>query len=324
MKILLIGAAGKPNRTEYYIRRAFERAGHRTSWFDNNRWRSMPKAAIGMLLRLVVHVKRPGFVLVTKGRHLEPAALKRALRRTRSAMWYFDAHEKPPESVLRLAAAVDTLFLTNRGQMQPYRDAGAKSILFLPQGCDSEAHVPVREDCEERYQVSFVGNALSSPYRAGLLAELSEHFEVHLWGQRNTEPCGNCIAHATHTANRELARVIRQSGVVIGCNAFESLNVLESYASNRVWLTLGCGGFFLGHRNPGMDTVVPTGEYCDSYGSVRELIEKTHYYLERPALRYKMRDAAAAWVHGGHTFEHRIRNLLATREYDLSDTGGGA
>lgn len=319
MKVLIIGATKKNHRTEYYIRRAFERSGHRVYGFNNNRWQHFLGRGMGLMLSAFISRTRPDLVLMTKGRYLDRRTVSRISRKRRCIMWYFDAHDKPPEHVLELASAVDTLFLTNKGQMEAYRNAGAKSIGFLPQACDSEHHRPAPFNDEEPYEVSFIGDSLSSRYRYALMKDLSKHFDVHLWGQRNTEPVGNCTIHPFHVANRELARVVGQSKVVLGCHAFESLNSLNSYASNRVWLTLGCGGFYIGHNTPGMSTVIPGGKYCDYYDSIDDLISKIKYYTARPELRRRIRTAATTWVHSEHTFDQRIWNILNGTPYSSSD-----
>ncbi len=320
MKVLIIGTTKKKHRTEYYIRRAFERAGHRVYGFDNNRWHQFLGSGMRLMLCAAVSRVRPDLILTTKGRYLTRSTMSTMSRKTRCVMWYFDAHDNPPKAVLELASAVETLFLTNKGQMEAYQNAGAKTTCFLPQACDSEYHRPMRHESEEPYEVSFVGNALSSPYRYALLSELSEQFDVHLWGQRNTEPVGNCTVHPFHVANQDLARVVNQSKVVLGCHAFESLNTLHSYASNRVWLTLACGGFFLGHDTPGMRTVIPAGKYCEYYDSIEDLISKIKYYTARPELRHRIRSAASAWVHSSHTFDHRLRNILGSTAYSPDET----
>ncbi len=313
MKVLIIGPAHKRNRTEHYIARGFSAAGHRVRHFSGSGLTWLPGGTADRMLERIVRSWQPEYVLSTRARGVRPETLARICRGRSSAMWYFDAPPEIPDDVLDKACAMGTLFLTNRGHAEYYRSRGVKRVLFLPQACDDAYHRYRPLHGGTRYQLSFVGKAGSEQSRQQFLDMAGQHLDVHVWGEAN-DPSAGYHLHRKPVYNHRLASVIGASHAVLGANSFASMDTVEAYASNRVWLTLGCGGFYVGHRNPGIEDVVPH-QYAQYYANVEELVEKVLYYECHADKREAIRTDGCRWAHAFHTYRHRVANLVAFREF---------
>ncbi len=315
MKILLIGPGNQPGRTECYITRAFRRAGHTVSVFDNLRWYKCLGRSLNAALRAQAAFFHPDLVFFTRARHCDPELVNRLCQSRRSACWYFDAPREIPESLLQMARGVDTLFITSDGQREEYRRRGVRNVLFLPQACDAELHRMAPAAEEHEYRLSFVGTIGKNSYRDQFLREVAARMPLHVWGKNEPQDGGSLVVHRTHLYDDSLSAVIGRSFAILGVNYYEHMNDIRRYASNRIWLTLGCGGFFIGYRAPSFDEVVPEGVYAEYFSSPDELLEKVSYYRENPAQRDAIRKRAYEWVHRNHTYDNRIRNVLASRSF---------
>ncbi|MBD3243927.1 MAG: glycosyltransferase [Chitinivibrionales bacterium] len=315
MKVLVIGPADRIHRTEHYILRGFVSAGHEVRHVSTSRLSWLPGRSADALLERFVKRFDPEYVLSTRARGVAPDTLARISHGRRAAMWYFDAPPQIPADVLEKARAIGTLFVTNRGHLPYYREQGVKRALFLPQACDARYHRSRPPRGGLRYRLSFIGKVGSEESRRAFLTEVGGREELHVWGRDNA-PADAYTVHRRAVYNRTLTKVVGESLAVVGVNSFESMNHIEAYASNRVWLTLGCGGFYIGYRAPHIERVV-SEEYCQYYQDTDELIERVSYYAAHPGERERIREAGYRWVHAHHTYRHRVENLLGFRELEL-------
>lgn len=312
MRVLVIGPADRKNRTEHYILRGFASAGHEARHFSTSRLSCLPGRTADVLLERFVKRFDPEYILSTRARGVASETLARIAHGRRAALWYFDAPPQIPDDVLEKARAVGTLFVTNRGHIPFYRDNGVGRVLFLPQACDEQYHRYRAPRNGPRYRLSFIGKVDSEQSRRRFLTEIGRREELHVWGRGNAPDTAFAV-HRRAVYNRSLARVVGESLAVVGVNSFQSMDRVEAYASNRVWLTLGCGGFFIGYRAPRIETVVGTA-CCAYYGDADELLERVSYYADHPDERERIRGEGYRWVHAYHTYRHRVENLLAFRE----------
>jgi len=315
--VLFIGPAGVAWKTEYYIRRAFTRAGHRVFWFNPMRLAGVAGGGVNGLCRGFSRIINPDFVLVTRGRMIRPQTLGAICRGRRSAMWYFDAPPAIPEAVAALARETGAFFITSRGLRDVFRRRGIRNPLFLPQACDAELHTRMPPDAGFPCGLSFVGSAGNSEYRRRMLAEIAQRTDLHIWGRNGPGEVSAATVHRGAFFNRKLAVIIGHSAAMLGLNSYEPMNAIDCCTSNRIWTTLGCGGLYLGHRTPGLNDLVAQGVYADYFSSVDEAAEKAAWYRSHPDLREGMCARGHAWAHARHTYDQRIKNLLEYREFSL-------
>ncbi len=321
MKILLIGPGTRPGKTEHYILRALLRAGHDVSVFDNIGWYKKIGRSLNAVLRLQAFTVKPDLVLFTRARHCDPEVIHRICRNRRSISWYFDAPDSIPTDYLEMVQNIDALFITSTGQKDEYLKRGVKRVFFLPQACDGELHRMETDSTGTHYPLSFVGSIGKSSYRDDFLESIAQRVPLHVWGNNHHSEEFNFVVHDTALRDQSLSTVIGRSQAVLGVNYYEYMNSLECYGSNRIWLTLGCGGFFIGYRTPEFARVVPEGKFAEYYSSPEELFDKLYYYDRHTSQREVIRKQAYEWVHTYHTYQNRIRNLLDLRSY-FEENGG--
>lgn len=114
------------------------------------------------------------------------------------------------------------------------------------------------------------------------------------------------ISKGVHGA--ELANLIASKAIIVAPDS----PITDNYWSNRVYLTLGFGGFLL---HPYCRTLV--NQYANNkhivyYSSRDDLHDLITYFLEHPDLRKDIQVQALAHTTSHHTYYHRCRILIDT------------
>ena len=112
---------------------------------------------------------------------------------------------------------------------------------------------------------------------------------------------------AKHVPNDELHRVYSSAGIVLN-DHWEDMRE-HGYISNRVYDALACGALVLSDDVPGLTERF--GEAVAVYRSREELHELIERLLADPAERRRRCELGRATVLAGHTFAHRVEELLA-------------
>jgi spore maturation protein CgeB len=102
--------------------------------------------------------------------------------------------------------------------------------------------------------------------------------------------------------------------VVIGINPTVAA-AATNYASDRIWLSMLGGGFYIGQRTPGMDRLALDGTHCAWYEHLDDCVDKIRWYLDHPADRERIRQDGERFVRTHHTFDQRIRNILRNEPF---------
>jgi spore maturation protein CgeB len=84
-----------------------------------------------------------------------------------------------------------------------------------------------------------------------------------------------------------------------------------TYASDRMWMVILGGGFYLGARTPGVDRMLLDGVHCGWYSNLGECIQLTRRYLADRKERERVRAAGEAFVRTHHTYDQRVEHLLS-------------
>lgn len=282
---------------ENWIASALDRNGHhcvrlqRTTWFDETR------------LIAVARQVRADVILFSKTPEIVPAQLQ-AIKKEgfQIAFWTFDWMRHPTnwEWYAPLAREADICFQTD-GYLTDgvYPKAGIRRV-ELHQGCVPVLHDLPQFDGERpvRYQAEahdlvFIGSTYTDRRRQ-LLSEMTG-YDFRKWGEPEPQLWGTMFAKTCYL-----------SKIVIGDNF---VNDVPGYWSDRVYLTLACGGFFLTAYVEGLEAEFKNHTHLVWWRSFDELHDMIKYYLPREAERRAIALEGYRLVQREHTYDKRIQRM---------------
>lgn len=176
---------------------------------------------------------------------------------------------------------------------------------YLPAGVyDKEAYYkPVKQ---MKHEIIFVGSKKYHPewkYRAKLIDYLDTTYskKFELWGKD-----GNGIVRG-----KDLNRLYASTKIVVGdslCPQFSYPN----YWSDRVYETLGRGGFLIHPHVPGMENEFTDKEHLVfyEYNNFNQLKELINYYLKNEEEREAIRIAGHELVKQNYTYKNRWQTIF--------------
>ncbi len=199
----------------------------------------------------------------------------------------------------------DVLWTADGGHEQLWREAGVTHRWLLPaldaRGTDTPARVAASP-------IIFVGNFTSYhpewPHRAELVAHLREWY--------GDKFAALPAPGAPRLVGQQLTNLYSAARVVVGdsCLAGNA----DHYFSDRVPETVGRGGFLLHPAVQGLEYVVVPGRHVITWslGDWQELRELTSRALRDEAWCHQVASAGCAHVRQHHTWESRLRVVIAT------------
>jgi hypothetical protein len=253
----------------------------------------------------IIEKENPDYVMFAKANVKENGAelikeLKIKGRKTLS--WTFDLYlgYPPRQSLSRFHFfKCDYVFLTDGGRIDEYRKRGINAYL-LRQGIPDIYNYMGEFDKKDDYDVVFVGcDNKFFPYRKRTAEFLSKTYgnRFKWFGKRDTnEIRGN-----------ELNKLYATAKIVIGDSVYS-----PNYWSNRIYETLGRGGFLIHAKIPGIEKEFEEGKEFITYNfnDYKKLKELIDYYLKHDDERNKIRMAGFEKISRNYTFDHRVKELL--------------
>jgi spore maturation protein CgeB len=320
-RIVILGAGGR-HKTEDSIARGARSLGHAARVVDVAGHRRRLGAAGLALADRQARAFAPDFVLCTRhAHHLGERRLRALFAGRDAAVWYFDPAPRPEATAL--ARLAGTLYVTYLAQVPAY-EREVPVVRFLPQGADPDEDRPAaRIPAAYRCDASFVGSG-PYPYRWPLLRAVAAACRLQIRGPGWGEAPADLPVAGGEVRGRDFARVVGGAGVNLGASALPEQDRDRASASNRMWKILGCGGFYLGPRVPGIEAFARDGEHCRWYGSVEEAVAITRGALADPAARAAVAAAGRAHALAHHTYAQRVALLVAGRGYEIGERGAGS
>jgi hypothetical protein len=199
------------------------------------------------------------------------------------------------------------IFLSNaRGLHDQYRDVGIEEPRFIVEGCDSHDH-KIRHALLPLWKsdVAFIGAARPHEPRVSLIQQLQGICDVKVYGR-------NWRQYGIRPSLREVgpwgySLICSGAKIVLGVDAVATI---DGHWTNRLWLTLGCGGFHLTNYVPGMEEFFINRKHLVWFHSEEECVERVREYLEKPEERKKIACEGYRLVHEHHTFRHFAQKSL--------------
>jgi hypothetical protein len=315
LRVLLIGS-DNPWRMEAAVERALKRAGHQTLLIDDRR----TKRLVGWALTQRWAVRRaksfrPDFVILSKCQALEVDTVSSIISGRPNAMWYHDPqwhreHDRPEIAhVITIGRMSSTFFVT--GFVSEWRAHGLP-VKYLPAAGDRDI-VPVTPRSEWASDVTFIGTGYDQD-RARLLVRIAKHYHLRVWGP-GWEEWGNRVGWTGRSVEgKDFAAVCSSSKITLGINPGRAIGG-RSYTSDRTWMSILAGAFFLGQRTPGITAMLVSGKHCEWYDGADECIDVCGRYLRDDEGRARIREAGERFVREHHTYDQRVANILENREF---------
>jgi hypothetical protein len=208
---------------------------------------------------------------------------------TRVIYWFCDPEHPKKEDLSEL---IDTMFLTNQGQIDEYKKAyNLKRVYYMPQGYGPYAQH--RLNLSEEWDVGFAGAISDAPLHK------TRRELINAMGKRYNLRTSNAVRN-------NIAEFYSQTKTVFGASDFD----YELYTSNRFYVALGCGACYITKRFKGIELLVENKKHILWFETKQELFDLLDYYLSHNAEREGIRRAAEKLALDKHTYTHRIRNIL--------------
>lgn len=244
----------------------------------------------------------PILVLFSKGRPQGYATrmieiLK--LKEVNTACWLFDLYfNLPSNREAKLIAKqapynVETIFSTDGGSDASFKSIGIKHKL-LRQGIHEPEAILL--DREKTHEIIFVGGDYFHN-RGDLLNGLKDRYGGKFeW-----------LGKDGLLRNMALNEVYASTKIVVGDS-----QPSPHYWSNRIYETLGRGGFLIHPRVEGLETEFEDKKHLVLYerGNLEELYKLIDYYLEHEEEREVIRKAGFEHVKNNYTYKHRCIELM--------------
>lgn len=166
-------------------------------------------------------------------------------------------------------------------------------LVWLMQGFN-QVLKPAQHTSEQSktHDILFTGGRFGGRERESFVSEMQSKY-------------GRKFHHVTKGVHGDkLAQLIAGAKIVVAPDS----PVSDSYWSNRVYLTLGLGGFLLHPYSRGIEYQFGLDLQC--YKSRDDLHELIKYYLNDPDMRESMRFGGHYRVTQQHTYKHRCESML--------------
>jgi hypothetical protein len=302
------------------------------------RWRSTAHRILGRVVRhpgarefnreilLLARRFRPELLLVFKGMFVEADTLRR-LRDAgvRSYCFYPDISFRVHGPYIPKALPeYDWVFSTKTFGVRDMHDQlGVTRASVLLHAFDADLHRPLPAEVVdwERYacDVSYIGTW--SPKKERLLRAVTAHrsdLRVRVWGEqwdRATAPeirgsigghevAGEEYVHAINASKINLAILSEQRA---GASAGDQI-------TSRTFHIPACAGFMLHERTEELLSVFSEGENAACFSDDVEMVAAIDRYLDDDGARRRVASAGRRLVAQGHSWDHRIRDILAHHE----------
>jgi len=285
--------------------RALRRAGHTTRVIDDGRarkvigWGLTQRWALSQAKRF-----KPDFVLLSKCAGLSPDTVHQIIDGKSNAMWFQDAQSfkstyRPDIAhTVKIGKLTQTFFVSGFEKEWAHLGLPAK---FLPT-CADTAIKPVAANKKYGSDVAFVGTGHDAA-RAKFLLKVASKYDFRVWGRDWDEWRKPLHWTGRPVQGKEFAAVCSSSKIVLG----EPVNT----TSDRTWMVILAGGFFLGHGTPELRQMLREGDHCAWYKDIDSCLSQCAHYLKDSASRERIRREGQGFVRMHHTFDQRIKNLLS-------------
>ena len=320
--VLYCAPIDQPGNSGRYIMTGMEQAGLSVIGYDYRTNQNHEEDIFRILKE-----KTPFYFFTQKGETLSPALISKIKDfGCVTIFWCFDV---PIQDWYLPVARTHDFVLTNVEDNVDYlREQGIRNVKWMHQGFSPEffgIDPHCIEQVDEYYaDVAMIGSmgkameGLTYNKRCKLVMRLiRENIDVKWWGRRLARQIRNIryflggIQRAW--AGREVymddfADVIRHTKIFIGEDA--DIPIRGKYLSNRSFAVMGCGGFYLCRRTPGIEYAFKIGKEFEVFETEDEMVDKIHFYLKNEDKRKQIALAGQKKVLDFYTYRQQMEKIF--------------
>ena len=311
MKIVFLGKTKKKTRVTKYMVKALRRRGQKVKFINLPRtkrlyfWTDYQKVIYNKIYRT-----HPDLVLIFST-DIPYSVLQKIKNDYITALFYPDHDGPRNERLVRCGRIVDYVFINNKSQHTELKLLGVKNPVFSMEACDRDEHRRISTRRRKWVSdVAFIGKPAEGN-RIELLRAVDKHFDLKIWGGPWEEYGLTC--HKKRVYPKENGKICYASKIILGC---DQSNEMDSYFSNRTWITMGFGGFLLTNYVPGLEKILTKGKHLEWYHNIEECLDLIEYYLQNESERQQIAQVGHKYVHAHHTWDSVIEKIISRIEQD--------
>jgi spore maturation protein CgeB len=220
----------------------------------------------------------------------------------------------------------DVILTTKQYEMDLYRKAGARLLLFSPKGYNPSIHRPVEVPDSERgkfqAEITFVGHP--EPYYERMVLRAREASDnVAVWGSGWPKRCRknpqlSSVVRGDAVHGDDYAKAICSAGIALG---LLGKMVPETSTARSIEIP-ACGTFMLAERTDEHLGLFEEDKEAVFFASPEELVEKARFYLAHPEIRRKIAAAGRErCLKDGYSYRDRIARAI--REIEAAGLARG-
>lgn len=216
------------------------------------------------------------------------------------AAWYFDwiwDYQDRHLAYLPRLRMMDAVFSTDGFDSARYVSEGVTCREWLPQAAPQDSRLVDVPAGAPAHDVLFLGRLYNHDRQEIVNRLRAESINVGTYGVQSD---------GRRIWGRERLGLIQSAKIVIGVNFRDDV---PGYWSNRIYLTLASGGFFLCRKVAGIDKLFTPGKHFAQFTG--DPVKAVQRWLKRNTTRERIRRAGYEHCTTQHTYLNRVGELLA-------------
>ena len=218
------------------------------------------------------------------------------------ACWYWDwifGYANRDAEYTPALKLMDCVLSTDGFDSAEYVKRGVDCRHWLPQGAMPEDRLLVPRPGTPQHDCVFIGHLKGYPDRAEMRRRLAAKWDFAVYGDYSRD--------GRRVWGRELVSILQSAKITLGSNW---RNDVPGYWSDRIYVTLNCGGFYLGQYVPGLERYFKDGVHCGFFDGMADMERKVKWWLAHDTERERCRRAGHLLARDRDTYIHRVSELL--------------
>jgi hypothetical protein len=225
--------------------------------------------------------------------------------------WSGDVRNHASNEMIEISKVVDHSFISSVGQLDLYKNSGAKNVKYWQIGYDDKLFYPLNKK-EFKYDLVFAGNAYSkntfadSKKRTDMVIQLKNYFKdkFAIFGSGYNIDLGQKISSLSF---KDVNEVYNDSRCILSISNY---NDISHYFSDRLLICLASGRPTISYRFPDYETYFSNNSDILIAHSVDDIINQVENCKKNPKFADKIGHNGAAKVKAEHTYKSRVVELL--------------